>query len=379
MSDLNSVLTAQVAAGAVQGAVGLVAHGEDVEVAAVGSVDVEGTAPVTRDSIFRVASITKPITATAALMLVEDGRIGLDDPVAPWLPELAAPTVVRTPASELDDVVPAARPITLPDLLTFTAGYGFPADFSLPAVAPLFSLQQPMAQQRVAPPDEWMKALAAIPMLAQPGEHWLYNTCSDIIGVLISRIAGQSLPDFFAERLFEPLGMADTGFMVPPSQRHRMVTLYRPDPNGGLVFDDESAAAWGSLPAFPSGAAGLVSTADDWLSFGRMLLSGGRHRGRTLLTEDSVRLMMTNHLTAAQRRAGRLFLEGGGWGFGGSVDLPGGERWTTPGRYGWIGGTGTAAHVVPATGMVTVLLTQVEMTSAAATPVMREFWRYAAG
>jgi CubicO group peptidase (beta-lactamase class C family) len=122
-----------------------------------------------------------------------------------------------------------------------------------------------------------------------------------------------------------------------------------------------------------------VSTADDWLSFGRMLLSGGEHRGRRILTEQSVRLMMTNHLTAAQREAGRLFLEGSGWGFGGSVDLPGGDPWNSPGRYGWIGGTGTAAHVVPATGMVTVLLTQVAMTSPVAPPVMREFWRYAAG
>jgi CubicO group peptidase (beta-lactamase class C family) len=387
MTDLTSVLTTQVASGLVPGVVGLVARGDDVEVAALGSVDVEGSAPITRDAIFRLASLTKPITAAAAMILVGEGRIALDDPIARWLPELAAPMVVRTPGSELDDVLPAARPITLAHLLTFTAGYGFPSDFSLPAVAALFRIQSPMAPHLVAPPEEWMKQLAAIPMLGQPGDLWLYNTCSDILGVLISRIANQSLPDFFAERLFEPLGMVDTGFQVPAAQLHRLVSMYKPDPEGdGLLFDDHAVAEWSRLPAFPSGGGGLASTADDWLAFGRMLLSGGEYRGRRILSAESVRLMMTDHLTAAQRSASTLFLEGSGWGFGGSVDVPGGDEvWNTPGRYGWVGGTGTAGHVVPGIagmpgkGTVAVLLTQVAMTSPVPPAVMREFWRYAAG
>jgi CubicO group peptidase (beta-lactamase class C family) len=203
-SSLHDILQTHVSKGPVPGAVGLVAHGDRVEVQAAGSADADGTAPMARDSIFRVASITKPITAAAVMMLVEDGQIALDDPVGPWLPELASPMVVRTPASPVDDVVPAARPITVADLLTFRAGHGFPSDFSLPAVGLLFSelKQGPPQPQLVAAPDEWMATLSRIPLLHQPGEAWLYNTCSDILGVLIARVSGRPLPEFLAERLF---------------------------------------------------------------------------------------------------------------------------------------------------------------------------------
>src|SRR5947208_2491279 len=178
MGDLGSVLAGYVADGSVPGAVGLVARGERVEVAAVGSADVDGTAAMARDTIFRIASITKPIVAAAVLMLVEDGRLALDEPVGQWLPELSAPTVVRTPDAPVDDVVPAVRPITVADLLTFRAGYGFPSDFSLPAVGLLFSelKQGPPQPQLIAPPAEWMATLARIPMLYQPGEAWLTTT-----------------------------------------------------------------------------------------------------------------------------------------------------------------------------------------------------------
>ena len=168
------------------------------------------------------------------MMLVEDGRIALDDPVEPWLPELASPIVVRTPAGPVDDVVPAVRPITVADLLTFRAGYGFPSDFSLPAVGLLFSelRQGPPQPQLVAAPDEWMAALSRIPLLYQPGEAWLYNTCSDILGVLIARVSGRPLPEFLAERLFEPLGMVDTGFEVPAGKLDRFTSYYRADAGG---------------------------------------------------------------------------------------------------------------------------------------------------
>lgn len=218
--DLRGLLETHVGDGSLPGAVALVAHGEDVEVAAVGSVDTAGTAPMARDSLFRVASVTKPVTAAATMALVEDGLLALDMPVARWLPELAAPMVVRTPSAPLDDVVPAARPITVADLLTFRAGYGFPADFSLPAVAPLFGAlkQGPPRPQEVAAPDAWTAALGRIPLLHQPGEAWLYNTCSDILGVLIARATGLPFQDVLAERVFEPLGMRDTAFAVPPGK-----------------------------------------------------------------------------------------------------------------------------------------------------------------
>jgi len=360
------------------GAVALVAHGDQVEVAAVGSADAGGTVPMARDSLFRIASLTKPIVAAAVMLLVDDGELALDDPIARWLPELASPVVVRTPAGPVDDVVPAVRPITVADLLTFRCGYGFAADMTLPAVDLLLQvLGHPAAAPRDLSPDEWIAALAQVPLLHQPGEGWLYGTGSSIQGVLISRVSGRPLPEFLAERLFEPLGMADTGFFVPTAALGRFTSAYRPG-EAGLRLIDSPEGRWSSAPALPSAAAGLVSTADDLLAFGRFLLAGGTVGDRRLLTTESVRRMTTDHLTPAQREAGRMFLDGQGWGYGGSVDVEAREPWHMPGRYGWIGGAGTAWHVVPATGTVTVLLTQVEMTNPAPTPLMREFWTYAA-
>ncbi|GGZ78237.1 serine hydrolase domain-containing protein [Streptomyces bluensis] len=381
MTNLHDFLKKHVSDGSVPGAVALVARGDRTEVEAVGVADVEGAAPMARDSIFRIASITKPVVAAAVMMLVEDGRMTLDDPVARWLPELAAPVVVRTPSGPVDDVVPAARQITVADLLTFRAGYGFPSDFSLPALLPLFSelKQGPPQPQAVAPPDEWMAKLSRIPLLHQPGDAWLYNTCSDIQGVLIARVSGRPLPEFLAERLFEPLGMVDTGFEVPAGKRDRFTSYYRADPPGAFQLVDAADGQWARMPAFPSGAGGLVSTVDDWYAFARMLLAEGTAAGRRLLSPASVELMITDHLTRAQREAGRLFLEGQGWGFGGSVDIETVDPWNVPGRYGWVGGTGTAAHITPSTGTVSILLTQVAMTDPTPPPLMREFWRYAAG
>jgi len=380
MSNLRDVLQTYVSDGSVPGAVGLVARGGQVEVAAAGAADVDGTRPMARDSIFRIASITKPIIAAAAMMLAEDGRMGLDDPVGRWLPELASPVVVRTPASPVGDVVPAVRPITVADLLTFRAGYGFPSDFSLPAVGLLFSelKQGPPQPQAIAPPDEWMATLSRIPLLYQPGEAWLYNTCSDILGVLIARVCGRPLPEFLAERLFGPLGMADTGFEVPAAKLDRFTGYYQMGPAGVLELIDGPDGQWSSPPPFPSGGGGLVSTADDWYRFAQMLLGGGSAGGRQLLSAASVRQMTTDYLTPAQRDASRLFLEGQGWGFGGSVDVEVIDPWNVPGRYGWVGGTGTAAHVTASTGTVTILLTQVQMAGPTAPALMRDFWQYAA-
>ncbi len=277
-------------------------------------------------------------------------------------------------------MVPAARPITVADLQTFRAGYGFPEDFTMPAVGLLFSelKQGPPQPQHVAAPDEWMATLSRIPLLYQPGEAWLYNTCSDILGVLIARVAGQPLPEFLAERLFEPLGMVDTGFAVPAGKRDRFTSYYRTDPAGGRQLVDAPDGQWSTVPPFPSGAGGLVSTVDDWYAFARMLLGEGTLNGRRLLSPESVRLMTTDHLTQAQRDGSRLFLEGQGWGFGGSVDVDAVDVWNVPGRYGWIGGTGTAGHVVPSTGAVAILLSQVELAGPTAPAIMRGFWEYAA-
>ncbi|MGW7231422.1 serine hydrolase domain-containing protein [Streptomyces cyaneofuscatus] len=405
---LKELLDSHIARGSAPGAVALVARGDRVEVATAGSATLAGTTgttgttPMRRDSVFRIASITKPVIAAAAMTLVEDGLIAPADPVAAWLPELSSPLVVRTPQSPVDDVVSAVRPITLLDLLTSRAGYGFPSDFSLPALAPLFAelKQGPPQPQAVPGPDAWMAALSRIPLLHQPGDGWLYNTCSDILGVLISRVADRPLPAYLAERVFEPLGMTDTGFAVAPGALDRFTGYYRAGEGGGseagsgseagngaghrsgngLELVDAPDGQWSSPPAFPSGAGGLVSTVDDWYAFGRMLLAEGlADDGRRVLAGESVRQMVTDQLTPDQRAASGLFTEGQGWGFGGSVDVEITAPWNVLGRYGWIGGTGTTAHIIPSTGTVAVLLTQVELAGPVAPQVMRDFWTYAAG
>ena len=379
MANLHDTLAAHVSNGSLPGAVGLVVRGDRVEAAAAGSLSLGG-APMRRDSIFRLASITKPVTAAAVMLLVQDGRIALDDPVAKWLPELSRPVVVRTPASPVTDVVPAKRPITVFDLLTSRAGYGFASDFSLPAVQLLFGVQKDGREpQSFPPPDAWLADLARIPLLYQPGEAYLYDTCSTLQGVLITRVTGQPLPGFLAERVFAPLGMTDTGFDVPPAKRDRLTSYYRHDADGGLELADGPDGQWRSPPEFPLGNGGLAGTADDYLAFARMLLAGGTGPGgRRLLTAESVRLMTTDHLTPAQREIGALFLEGQGWGFGGSVDVAMLDPWNVPGRYGWVGGTGTSAHITPSAGTVAILLAQVATDSPVPPEWMRDFWRYAA-
>ncbi|MFF5536559.1 serine hydrolase domain-containing protein [Streptomyces cinerochromogenes] len=373
-SMLYETLRRRVDDGTVPGAVALVARGDDVEVVAVGAADVGGSVPVTRESIFRIASITKPIMAAAVLTLVEEGRFALDDPIAEWLPELAKPRVVRTPQSPVDDVVPAARSITVEDLLTSRPGWGLPSDFSLPAAKALFEVQDHSRPMQSWPdPDEWLARLAEVPLLHQPGEAWLYGTASALQGLLAARVTGLTLPEFLAERIFEPLGMEDTGFEVPAAKRDRFTWAYAPE-SGDLHLTDTPDGDFSSVPRFASGGGGLVSTADDWLAFARMLLSGGGD----LLSPTSVSRMTGNHLTPAQRENAKLFLEGQGWGYGGQVDVDPIEPWNVPGRYGWVGGTGTTAHVIPATNTVTILLTQVAMRGPTPNPLMREFWKVCA-
>jgi CubicO group peptidase (beta-lactamase class C family) len=207
-----------------------------------------------------------------------------------------------------------------------------------------------------------MTRLARIPLLHQPGEAWLYNVGTDIAGVLMTRACEQPLPELMAERVFQPLGMVDTGFVVPADKRHRLPALYRPGEGGSMELVDPPLGEWSVMPGFPSGSGGLVTTLDDWYALGRMLLDRGRVGDGTFLQPTSVARMTTNHITAAQSAVAELFLEGQGWGYGGSVDVAVRDPWNVPGRYGWVGGTGTAAHVIPSTGCVAILFTQVELT-----------------
>ncbi|HEU0220856.1 MAG TPA: serine hydrolase domain-containing protein [Paracoccaceae bacterium] len=381
LERMRASLMRHVESGEVPGLVALVCRRGEVHVETLGSLAFDGR-PVRRDSIFRIASLTKPITAAAAMILVEECRLRLDEPVEEWLPELANRQVLRRIDGPLDDSVPAARPITLRDLLTFRLGHG-----AVMVWPPQFPIQHAMLEAGISPSadlpglpaDELMRRYGSLPLLHQPGEKWLYSGGSDILGVLIARVSGQSLGSFLRERLFEPLGMKDTGFHVPEAKLDRLVTAYRGEPAGLAVFDEAGGGRFTRPPAFESGAGGLVSTADDYLAFCRMLLNQGRGPQR-ILSRRSVELMTTDHLTPEQladRDARAILGDHRGWGFGLAVTLRRAELFETPGRFGWDGGYGTSAYTDPAEQMIGVLMTQRLMDSPQPPRVFLDFWNSA--
>ncbi|HEY3687282.1 MAG TPA: serine hydrolase domain-containing protein [Streptosporangiaceae bacterium] len=375
LDRMREILTAYVTSGELPGFVALLHRRGETYVAAAGTLEAGGAAPMRRDTIFRMASMTKPITAVAALILVEECRLRLDDPVDALLPELANRRVLRSPDAELDDTVPAVRPITLRDLLTFRLGIGMVV--AEPGTHPI---QRAIGESGIAPgpdnvpfgPDEWMRRLAGLPLVHQPGEGWMYHIGADALGVLIGRAAGQPFADFLRERVFTPLGMADTGFHVPPDRRDRLAVAYDTDPaTGAPVRRDDPRDR---PPAFASGGGGLVSTADDYLAFCRMLLNGGRHDGGRILSRPAVEVMTSDQLTPAQKAGNEMFLGPGGWGFGVQVDTAIADLYIRPGRFGWTGGLGTTAYSDPAEGMAGMLLTQRAMTSPVPPRAMADFW-----
>jgi CubicO group peptidase (beta-lactamase class C family) len=356
------------------GLVAIVARGSDVEVTVLGAQAIGG-APMREDSLFRIASAGKPITAVAALALVADGHIRLDEPVDDILPELATPRVLRDLSSPLDDTVAAARSITIRDLLRSTNGHGFPSDFSSPVFAPLMDdLHQGLTPQAVPGPDEWMATLATIPLVHQPGEGFTYNTAFDILGVLIARVSGRPFADYLSERILRPLAMSDTGFSFSPGSSDRATTSYRRGDDGTLVVADEPDGQWATEPAFTSGAGGYVSTAADLLAFHRMLLAGGDD----VLPRPLVAEMTSDQLTPAIRATDTVFLDGQTWGYGGSVDITIRNPWNVIGRYGWVGGTGTSAYHVPTDGSIAIVLTQTELGGPTGAPILETFWTAAA-
>lgn len=379
---MHEVMAGHVESGGVPGLVTLVARRGEVQAEAIGTMEFAAGDRMRRDTIFRVASVTKPITAAAAMILVEECRLRLDEPVDRLLPELAERRVLRRPEAPLDDTVPAKRPITLRDLLTFRLGIGAimapPGRFPIQKAMDELGLS-PSANLPAHPPDELMKRFGTLPLLHQPGEQWLYNSGSDILGVLIMRAAGQSLGGFLRERLFEPLGMRDTGFSVPESKIARLPTCYYVDPATGkaAVFDQARGGRFARSPVFESGAGGLVSTVDDLYAFGRMMLDNGRSGGKRILSRLSIELMTSDQLTPAQKAASDFypgFWERRGWGFGMSVITRRGDLSEVPGRYGWDGGYGTSWYADPKEDLVGILLTQRVWTSPVPPPVHVDFW-----
>lgn len=378
---IADALQAYVDRGDIPGAVALVARGNAVHVAAVGVQDLQSGVPMARDTIFRIASMTKPIVAAAAMILVEEGRLSLDAPVDRWLPELANRRVLRAIDGAVDDTVPANRAITLRDLLTFGAGLG-----AIMARSGTYPIQQRIADAGFAPgplpaplaPDDWMAKLGTFPLIRQPGEAWMYHTASDILGVLIARAAGTGLQDFLAERLFEPLGMADTTFSVPEVKLDRLATSYRVDSKTGKlgIFDPARDGRWAAEPVFASGGGGLVSTADDYLAFSRMLLGFGRLGANRILARPTVELMTTDQIRPAQKAASPFyqgFWDSHGWGFGMAV-ITARHSYLSVGSYGWDGGLGTSARNDPREELTCILLTQRMMRSPVPEAIYTDIW-----
>ena len=355
LDRFGAVAASHVSDDNVPGLVALVAQGDEVHVEAIGTLAIGGR-PVERGSLFRIASTTKPITAAAALALVREGLFELDEPVDRLLPELANRRVMRRMDGPLNDTVPAMGPVTARGLLTFTFGFGmalqmFMATEPWPVVAAatqagLATIGPPQPAAFVDP-DTWIANFGELPLLAQPGEQWLYNTGCHVLSVLCARAAGMSYDDVLRTRIFEPLGMPDTGFYT--KDVGRLATAYQPTVDGNVVWDPPDGQ-WSRRPAFYDGAAGLVSTVDDLLAFARMLLRGGD----PVLTADQVREMSRDHLTAPQREFGLAFLGGRGWGLGTSVVLDG--PWA--GAIGWDGGLGTSFLVHPERDLAVIVLTQ---------------------
>jgi CubicO group peptidase (beta-lactamase class C family) len=379
LKRMRDVMEGHVENGSMPGLVALVSRHGEVHVDAVGKMAFGG-APMQPDTIFRIASMTKPVGAVAAMILVEQCKLRLDDSINEFLPELANRKVLRSIESEIDDTVPARRAITLRDILTFRLGTGmipiFPDHYPIQkAVTAIGLAPGPVFPQ--IPADELMRRYGTLPLVYQPGERWLYNAGSEMLGVLIARASGKTLGEFFHERIFEPLGMKDTAFYAPPEKHDRLATTYVRDraTNELKVFDAAATGKFASPPVFENASAGLVSTAEDFNAFAQMLLNGGRLGNERILSRPSVELMTSDQLTAEQKLGSELFFnDNRGWGFGVSVFTKRDHLHNLPGRFGWEGGYGTSWYSDPKEGLTGILLTQRLMESPQPALAMADFW-----
>ena len=349
-----------IGAGLLAGAVTLVWQaGEVLQVNALGYRDVDAGLPMQRDTIFRIASMTKPVTVAAAMSLAEEGKLSLTDPVTKWLPELANMRVLLDPRGPLDRTEPARRPITVDDLMTHRSGlaYSFSVSGPLSKAYGRMSFRQDQ--------DRWLAELATLPLVHQPGDRLTYSHATDVLGIALSRIEGKSLADVLSERIFGPLGMADTGFSVGTAGRRRAATMYKLDETMTLQHDAMGPAPI-TDPPFCTGGAGLWSTVDDYLRFARMLLADGMLDGARVLSEQSVQQMRTDRLTDEQKR--QPFLGAPFWigrGFGLNLSLvtdpsksrqlfgPGGL-----GTFSWPGAYGTWWQADPSADLILIYLIQ---------------------
>ncbi|MFJ9130097.1 serine hydrolase domain-containing protein [Streptomyces sp. NPDC102340] len=385
---VRDLLARHVESGRIPGVVALYSRGEETYVETLGTMRQDGGGPMRRDTIFRMASTSKPVSIAAGMVLLDECRLRLDDTVEEWLPELTDRQVLKRVDGPLDDTVPARRPITVRDILTSTFGLGMdmtaigtPVFGAIAERGIIPNLPEPMPE-----PDEWMKRLGTLPLMHQPGERWQYQIASDLLGVLVARVSGQSFDTFLRERIFEPLGMKDTGFHVPAQDMHRLPPLYAPDPATGefQVWDEAAGGRHSAPPAFPGGGGGLNSTADDYHAYFRMLLNGGVYGGERILSKPAVRLMTTNRLNPEQQAARTALAtenvhvsfgqaQQGGWGFGMAVRTYIGD-YAPLGQFGWDGGSGTSTYADPVNDVTGIVLTQVGASVGHAIRLHNDFW-----
>ncbi|MFN0103015.1 MAG: serine hydrolase domain-containing protein [Bryobacteraceae bacterium] len=378
---LTGVMASYVERGDVPGVVWLISKQGVVHSGSVGHSSLNGSKPMQRDTIFRIASMTKPVSAAAAMMLVEDCKIRMDEPIHRLIPELANRRVLKRLDGPLDETMPAKRPITLRDLLTFRLGIGL-----LIGSTTDYPITRAMREQKVAVgphlseakgSNEWIRGLAQLPLMFHPGEKWLYHTGSDVLGVLIERASGQTLATFLRERIFEPLGMRDTSFEVPGDKKGRLAGCYALDSQSGKLAPFEAQDRWSIPVAFQSGGGGLVSTIDDYWAFARMMLNKGAIGKRpAILSRASIDLMTIDHLTADQKVGSGFFpgyWDNRGWGLGLSVYTKRDQIAFTPGTYGWDGGFGTSWYADPAGDFTGILMIQRLLDSSAIT-MHSDFW-----
>jgi CubicO group peptidase (beta-lactamase class C family) len=385
---LHDVLARHVESGRIPGLVALVNRGGQTHVEALGTMRHDGGPPMRRDTIFRMASTSKPVSVAATMALLDDCRLRLDDTVESWLPELADRQVLNRIDGPLDDTVPARRPITVRDLLTSTFGLGMDMTaLGTPIMGAIFEqgltpdLPTPMPE-----PDEWLRRLGTLPLMSQPGERWQYHISNDLLGVLVARVTGRPFETFLRERILDPLGMTDTGFHVPAEKIDRLPPLYAPDPQSGEfhVWDPAEGGRHSRPPAFPGGGGGLSSTVDDYHAYFQMLLNHGMHGSERILSRPAVELMTSNRLTPEQTAARTTlatnnvhvsFGQGqhGGWGFGMAVRTYRGD-YAPVGQFGWDGGAGTTTYADPHHQLTGILLTQVGLSVPDPARLIHDFW-----
>ena len=366
LAKIPPMLQATVDAGALSGAVTMLwRNGQIAQVNTIGYRNIAEKAPMQRDTIFRIASMTKPVTSVAILQQMEEGKLKLDDPITKWAPEFANMKVLKDAQGSLDEVYDSPRDITILDLLTHRAGlaYGFTS------VGPIAYAHQKALGDVLnsdMSPDAWMAALGGLPLTYPPGERFHYSHATDVLGYIIGRVDGKPFRQSVMDRIFGPLGMVDTDFYIPPEKRDREAAVYRVGKTGDL--ERVPFKAYEQPPAFTGGGGGLASTIDDYLKFIRMLMNKGEVDGVRLLKPETVELMMTNQLTDEQRShtfMGLPFWMGQGFGLGLSiVDDAEKQAWmgaSANGAFSWPGAFGTWWRGDPANNMIMLYMIQNSM------------------